>query len=142
MQCNASFIKTLYILSNLQLFGDFQNECKRITTHLHIDLRKNGISETKTLEMLSNAFVYNTISRTIVLEWHRRFKVGRNSTEDDTRIGRPKTSVSGDNVEIMKEMVMSNHQITVEELAEEIFISRGSCHTILCNHFWSDYLNK
>ena len=29
---------------------------------------------------------------------------------------------------------MSNRQITVEELAEEISISHGSCHAILCNH--------
>ena len=47
---------------------------------------KNGISATKTLEMLSNAFVDNMISGTTILEWHRRFKAGRNSTEDDARI--------------------------------------------------------
>ena len=88
---------------------------------------KNRMSATKTLEMLSNAFVDNTISRTTVLEWHRRFKAGRNSTEDDARIRRPKTSVSGDNMEIIKEMVISYHRITVKKLAEEIFISHGSC---------------
>ena len=94
----------------------------------------NGISATKTLEMLSNASVDNTISRTTVLEWHRRFKAGRNSTEDGVRIGRPKTSVSGDNVEIIKEMVTSNRRITVEEIAEEISSPQGSYHAILCNH--------
>ena len=52
-------------------------------------------------------------------------KAGRNSTEDDARIRRPKTSVSGDNVEIIKGMVMSNRQITAEELVEEISISHG-----------------
>ena len=91
---------------------------------------KNEISVTKTLEMLSNAFVDNTISQTTVLEWHRRFKTDRNST----LIGRPKTSVSGDNVYIIKQMVMSNRRITVEELAKEISKSHGSCHAILCNH--------
>jgi len=78
---------------------------------------KNGISATKTLEMLSNEFVDNTISRTTVLEGHRRFKASRNSTEDDACIGRPKTSVSRDNVEMIKEMVMSNRRITIEKLA-------------------------
>ena len=53
---------------------------------------------------------------------------------DDARIGRPKTSVSGDNVEIIIKMVMSNRRISVEEFDEEISISRGSCHAILCNH--------
>ena len=82
--------------------------------------------------MLSNEFVNNTILQTAVFEWHRRFKAGRNSTDDDARIGHPKTSVSGD-VEIIKEIVMSNRRITVEKLAEEISISHGSCHAILCN---------
>ena len=42
--------------------------------------------------------------------------------------------VSKDNIEIIKEMIMSNRRITVEKLAEEISISHGSCHAILCNH--------
>ena len=37
-------------------------------------------------------------------------------------------------MEIIKEMVMSNCRIAVEELAEEISISHGSCHAMLCNH--------
>ena len=61
---------------------------------------------------------------------------------NDTNVSRPAgtslkmmlVSVSGDNVEIIKEMIMSNRRITVEELAEEISISHGSCHVILCNH--------
>jgi len=88
---------------------------------LHKVLRKNGMRS-----------LIITISQNTVLEWQIRFKAVRNSTEDGARIGRPKTSVSGDNVEIIKEMVTSNHRITVEELAEEISISHGSCHAILC----------
>ena len=49
-------------------------------------------------------------------------------------ISATKTSVSSDNVEIIKEMVMSNRRITVEELVEQISISHGSYHDILCNH--------
>ena len=37
-------------------------------------------------------------------------------------------------MEIIQTMVMSNCRITVKELAEEISISHGSCHAILCNH--------
>ena len=35
---------------------------------------------------------------------------------------------------ILKEMVMSNRRIIIEELAEKISISHGSYHDILCNH--------
>jgi len=119
------------IYSYLAIFRMNIKEEQRICIKVCV---KNEISVTKTLEMLSNAFVDNTISQTRVLKWHRRFKAGRNSTEDDARIGRPKTSVSADNVEIIKEMVISNSRITAEELVVEISITHGSCHAILCKH--------
>ena len=97
------------IYSYLSIFRMNVKEKQRICIKLCV---KNGISATKTLEMLSSAFVDNTISRTS-LGMAQTFQGRRNSTEDDARIGRPKTSVSRDNVEIIKEMVMSNHRITV-----------------------------
>ena len=96
------------IYSYLAIFRMNVKEKQRICIKFCV---KNRISATKTLKMLSNAFVDNTISRTTVLEWDRRFKASKNYTEDDTRIGRPKTSVSADNVEIIKEMIMSNRRI-------------------------------
>ena len=63
-----------------------------------------------------------------------------NGTDVSRPVGTPQkmmlvsTLVSGDNVEIIKEMVMSNRRITVDKLTEKISISHGSYHTILCNH--------
>jgi hypothetical protein len=44
---------------------------------------KLGKSTTETLEMLCEAFGENYLSRTVVFEWHSRFKAGRVSVEDD-----------------------------------------------------------
>ncbi|KAJ8942995.1 hypothetical protein NQ318_001719 [Aromia moschata] len=43
--------------------------------------------------------VYECLSRTQVLEWLKRFKEGRETTEDDPRPGRPSTSKTDENIE-------------------------------------------
>jgi hypothetical protein len=44
-------------------------------------------SATETGEMLGEAFGEHSLSRTVVSEWHSRFKGGRVSAEDDKRSG-------------------------------------------------------
>jgi hypothetical protein len=39
------------------------------------------------------------LSRTVVFEWHSRFKAGRVSVEDDEHSGQPSTSKTTGNVE-------------------------------------------
>jgi hypothetical protein len=48
---------------------------------------KLGKSLTETLEMLHEAFVGHSLSRTTVFEWHSRFKDRQLSVEDDERSG-------------------------------------------------------
>ena len=50
-------------------------------------LRKNA---TKTYGMLQTAFGASCINRASVLEWHKRFKEGKESVRDDERCGRSK----------------------------------------------------
>jgi hypothetical protein len=47
---------------------------------------------TETFEMLKSAHGEECLSRTSVSEWHKRFKEGRESLQDDERTGRPSTS--------------------------------------------------
>jgi hypothetical protein len=60
---------------------------------------KLGKSATKTLEMLCEAFGEHSLSRTVVFEWHSRFKAGRVSVENDKCSGQPSTSKTTENVE-------------------------------------------
>jgi hypothetical protein len=48
---------------------------------------KLGKSTAKTLEMLCEAFGEHSLSRTVVFEWHSRFKAGQMSVEDDELSG-------------------------------------------------------
>ena len=50
-------------------------------------LRKNA---TETYGMLHTAFRPSYMNRASVFEWHKRFKIGRESVRDDERCGRTK----------------------------------------------------
>lgn len=59
---------------------------------------RNGISAVETLKKLQKAFGEQTLSKTTVYEWHKMFKEGRESVEDETRPGRPSTSIDEQHV--------------------------------------------
>ena len=80
--------------------------------------------------MLTVAFGESTMSKTRVYEWYKRFKEGREDVEDDDRPGRPSTSITDDNVEQVKKMILENRRITIREVADDVGISFGSCQAI------------
>ena len=66
-----------------------------------------------------------------VRRWAQRFRVGRESVEDDPRAGAPVTAVVPKYSSAVKELVDSDPHITVKELAHIIGISTGSVDHIL-----------
>ena len=57
---------------------------------------KPGRNGAETFEMLRTAFGEHCLSRGRIFEWHRRFKEGRDSVDDNPRSGRPTTSKTDD----------------------------------------------
>jgi len=94
----------------------------------------NGITATKTLEMMQIAFGDNTLSRTQVFNWHKSFKEGRVDVEDEPRSGRPSTATDDNNVTKARELVLENRRLSVRELATALGISAMSAHAILTEH--------
>jgi len=78
--------------------------------------------------MIKTVFGDNSLSRSVTFEWCKRFKDGRQSTEDDPRSGRPSTSRNDGVVAIISKKVPNGLRLTVRELAHEAGISIGSCH--------------
>ena len=66
-----------------------------------------------------------------VFRWVKAFKAGKFSVEDDTRPGRPKTSVTKANIAAIKIMVEQDAQLSVKDIASCTGISEGSVRTIL-----------
>jgi hypothetical protein len=80
--------------------------------------------------MLRQAYGDEAMSRTQCFEWHRRFKGGRTSLEDE-QSGRPSTNITPENVERIREFVHVNHWRTINDIADIVGGSYGSVQTIL-----------
>jgi len=70
------------------------------------------------------------MSRTQCYEWFKRFKEGRISVSEDPRPGPPSTSANDDHVETVRAVFRGNRCLTLQEVADEVGISIGSCHQI------------
>ena len=72
-----------------------------------------------------------TISMHTVFRWVKAFKAGKFSVEDDTRPGRPKSSVTKANIAAVKIVVEQDARLSVKDIASCTGISKGSVQTIL-----------
>ena len=80
--------------------------------------------------MLTVAFGESTMSKTRVWLWYNQFKEYREDVKDDALPGRPSTSITDENIEAVKKMILDNRRITIREVADDIGISFGSCQEI------------
>ena len=66
-----------------------------------------------------------------VFRWLKAFKAGKFSVEDDTRLGRPKTSVTKANFAAVKTVMEQDARLSVKDIASCTGISEGIVQTIL-----------
>ena len=105
-----------------------------MTTEQRINVKflvRLGKTPSDALGMLHEVYGDETMSRSRVFEWHKRFKEGREGVEDDSWSGRPSTSRTADNVERMKQMVHGDRRLTVRMIADELDISCDSVWKII-----------
>ena len=79
-----------------------------------------GKTPTEALNFLQEVYGDDTMSRTRIYEWHRRFKEGREEVEDDHRSGKPSTSRTDENAERVRQKVQSDRRLTVRMIADEL----------------------
>ena len=73
-----------------------------------------GRTPTEALKLLQEVYGDDTMSRTHVFEWHRRFKEEREEVEDDPWSGRSSTSTTDENVERVRQKVQSDSILLLE----------------------------
>lgn len=69
---------------------------------------------------------YSTVAR-----WCKEFNLGRTSTKDEHREGRPSIVRTGDNVKKIEDIVLTDRRVTIRYLKEVTGISYGSIQRIL-----------
>jgi transposase len=73
------------------------------------------------------------MSQQIVSEWIERFKNGRTSIKHGEGTGRQSTSLTDADMEQVYGMILQNRQVTVDEVAHQLKISRGSAYESIHN---------
>jgi len=71
------------------------------------------------------------MSRTRVFEWHKRFVEGRDDVQDDPKSGRPCTSITDTNIEKVRQLVRSDHCLTIRIIANEVGMDKEMVRIIL-----------
>ena len=89
------------------------------------------IDSKQTFNELCGIYGPQTISMRTVFRWVKAFKAGKFSVEDDTRPGRPKTSVTKANIAAVKIVVEQDARLSGKDIASCTGISEGSVQTIL-----------
>ncbi|UYV64164.1 hypothetical protein LAZ67_2006834 [Cordylochernes scorpioides] len=93
---------------------------------------KNEIKCADAFRMLTVAYGEATLDRSNVYRWYKIFSEGREDVNDE-RAGRPSTSTTEEKINEVEKMILANRRITVREVAEDLNISIGSCHSIFIN---------
>ncbi|UYV66906.1 hypothetical protein LAZ67_4003283 [Cordylochernes scorpioides] len=93
----------------------------------------NEIKCADAFRMLTVAYGEATLDRSNVYRWYKMFSEGREDVNDEERAGRPSTSTTDEKINEVEKMILANRRITVREVAEDLNISIGSCHSIFIN---------
>ena len=105
-----------------------------IRSYIKCRIRLN-IDSKQIFNELCGIYGPQTISMRTVFRWVKAFKAGKFSVEDDTRPGRPKTSVTKANIAAVKVVVEQDARLSVKDIASCLFVLRfygpvnpmGSC---------------
>lgn len=91
-----------------------------------------GLDKTpsETLKMLESSKTTKKCCKALVFKWHKRFREGRDSIEDDERCGRP-SKVRISMSDKVKDLVYRDRRHTLRSLSAELGISTSTVHDIL-----------
>ncbi|UYV75508.1 hypothetical protein LAZ67_13000431 [Cordylochernes scorpioides] len=128
---NAAFLCDMTMKQN-ELNLNLQGKTKYTRTCTKFCV-KNEIKCADAFRMLTVAYGEATLDRSNVYRWYKMFSEGREDVNDEERAGRPSTSTTGEKINEVEKMILANRRIIVREVAEDLNISIGSCHSIFIN---------
>jgi histone-lysine N-methyltransferase SETMAR len=108
-------------------------EKRDIRLLMNYDFR-SGLSATECHHRLKTAYPDLKVSYETVRTWYGRFRNGNESLSDRDRCGRPKTAVTEENVEKVRDLIESDPRISYDSLQCQLGIGRLSIETILHEH--------
>ena len=90
-----------------------------------------GKSLTEICDDLHKVYGDSCLANSAISKWMRRFKDGRESTEDDKHTGRPVTITTEKKVAEIQEFILEDRRVTVKTVARHNDISYGTAQDIM-----------
>ena len=91
----------------------------------------SGQTPADTLNQISKVYGDNSVCRTLVFDWHKRFREGWRSIEDNERSGRPISKHSEQAVEEVRALLKEDRRYTLKDLALATGFSVWKMHQIV-----------
>ncbi|PNF25394.1 hypothetical protein B7P43_G09783 [Cryptotermes secundus] len=92
---------------------------------------KLGKTAAETRQMLKQAFGDNILGQTQTYDCYKPFNNGRISTDDDDCSGRPSTGTTAENVAKVRDLILQERLLTIQDLCSILGLSYGACQRIL-----------
>lgn len=90
-----------------------------------------GKTPTETFEMIKGAYLDNSLSRCRVFEWHKKFKDGCESVEDEPRPGRPQTARNDTKIAEINDLIQNDRRIGIKRISDNVNLSYGTTQKII-----------
>ena len=97
-------------------------------------LTAEGVGGREIHRRMSGVYGEHSTSRKRVLAWHKRFREGRVSLQNDARPGQAHHVITPDVTAALDGHIRANRWITVEEITLLMGISHSSVHAIVTKH--------
>ncbi|CAH1990795.1 unnamed protein product [Acanthoscelides obtectus] len=89
------------------------------------------LSQQECLAEFLSVFGIEAPHQSIISRWYGEFKRGRASLSDDLRVGAPKTAVTQENVDAVRNLIIEDRHVTYREIDASLKISKTSIPKIL-----------
>jgi hypothetical protein len=81
--------------------------------------------------MLRIVYGDSAMSKSNVFKWHKRFREGREDVYDDERQGAPVRKRTNENVEKIRELVLSGRRLSYRMIADELGMNKETVRKVL-----------
>ncbi|KFD66117.1 hypothetical protein M514_21631 [Trichuris suis] len=126
------------VIFRLAWRGSLIRRCATVMENLRFEVRANikflsklGWQPRRIIQSLQQVCGSSASSKSVVYEWIRHFKEGRDAIKDDRRAGRPATATSEGTVALVHNLVEGDRRITIRRTARMAGISLHSAFGIL-----------
>jgi histone-lysine N-methyltransferase SETMAR len=94
----------------------------------------NGKSAKEITKDLTDAYGDQAPKYSTVSKWIKLFREGREDLEDDPRSGRPKTTLTKSNIDLVRRLIEANPHISYDQIEAATSINRFSINQIVHDH--------